>query len=94
MHKMRFLKGRPSGARSGASSRELDFLRAELDKTVIELSDSKDRLKKREDELRELKSNLNGHITQVDSEYRLEMDQLKEENENLRRQMASISSMN
>jgi prefoldin subunit 5 len=72
----------------------LDFLRAELDKTVIELSDSKDRLKKREDELRELKSNLNGHITQVDSEYRLEMDQLKEENENLRRQMASISSMN
>lgn len=46
----------------------------------MELTESKERLKKREEELRALKTNLNGHITKVDSEYRQQIDDLKSQN--------------
>lgn len=49
----------------------------------IELSDTKDRLKLREDELRELKLHLNGQITQVDSEYRHEITDLQSDRDRL-----------
>ena len=68
--------------------RENDFQRVELDKCQIELSDVRDRLKHREDELRELKCNLNGQITQVDSEYRHEITDLQSQNENLSQMLA------
>ena len=56
--------------------REQDFLRAELDKRDLELSEAKERLRKREDELRDLKESLNAQLGLVESEYRNQLIEL------------------
>jgi hypothetical protein len=50
---------------------ELDVQGELTDKLKFELAEVRERLRKREDEVRELKMTLNGQIDQVDSEYRI-----------------------
>jgi predicted nucleic acid-binding Zn-ribbon protein len=49
--------------------KEIEFMRGEQNQKELDISELKDRLRKREDELRELKSNLNGQIAQVYDTY-------------------------
>ena len=51
--------------------RDFDAQRELLDKREMELAETRDRLRKREDEVRDLKINLNDQIAHVDSEYRM-----------------------
>ena len=51
--------------------REFDAQRELLDKREMELAETRDRLRKREDEVRDLKISLNDQIAHVDSEYRM-----------------------
>lgn len=48
-------------------------------------------MKKREDEVRELKTNLNGQISQVDSEYRYQIEEYREQNINLQNQIEELT---
>ena len=49
----------------------------------MELVEAKERLRKREDELREIKISLNGQISLVDSEYRGQIESLRSDNNSL-----------
>lgn len=53
----------------------------EQNQRELEISDLKERLKKREEELRELKTSLNSQISQVYEQYQSQMDELKIKNE-------------
>ena len=64
----------------------------ELDKKVFELSETKDRLKKREEEVRELRVNMNVQIKRVDTEYRGQIEDLKVQISKLKEQLSDLSS--
>lgn len=49
----------------------------------MELSDARDKLKKREDEVRELKMNLNTQLTAVSDSYNQQVEELTKEREQL-----------
>lgn len=55
--------------------KEVDFLLSEQNQKELEFSDLKEKLRKREDEVRDLKLNLNDQIAKVYDEYK---DQMKE----------------
>lgn len=49
--------------------KQVEFLTEEQNSRELEISDLKTKLRKREDELKELKSNLNGQISSVYEQY-------------------------
>lgn len=49
----------------------------------MELSDARDKLKKREDEVRELKMNLNTQLTAVSDSYNQQVEELTKERDQL-----------
>ncbi len=63
----------------------------QLNTRELEVSEVRERLKKREEEVRELKVNLNGQISQVDSEYRYQIEEYREQNVNLQNQVDEMS---
>jgi len=62
---------------------ELDVQGELTDKLKFELAEVRERLRKREDEVRELKMTLNGQIDQVETEYRMQIEEFREQNLNL-----------
>lgn len=57
----------------------------------MELAETRDRLRKREDEVRDLKINLNDQIAHVDSEYRMQLQEYREQNQDLQNQLEELT---
>ena len=57
--------------------KEVDFLMNEQNQRELQISELKERLRKREDELKDLKSNLNSQITTVYEKYQEQIEELK-----------------
>lgn len=60
--------------------KEVDFLMNEQNQRELQISELKERLRKREDELKDLKSNLNSQITTVYEKYQEQIEELKASN--------------
>ena len=54
------------------------------------LVEVRERLKKRKEEVRDLKLTLNGQISQVDAEYRRQLQEYEEQNQNLQNQLQEL----
>lgn len=64
--------------------KELDFLTTEQNQKELEISELRDRLRKREDELRDLKLSLNTQIEGVYDQYKGQVDSLTRENKEMK----------
>jgi len=56
--------------------KEIDFMMKEQNQRELEISEVKERLRKREDELRDLKQNLNTQISSVYDQYQAQIEEL------------------
>lgn len=66
--------------------------KADLERRAFELAEARERLRKREDELRDLKLSLNLQISNVDSEYRGQIESLREEVSSLTSRLEEATS--
>ncbi len=67
--------------------KEADYLVDEQNKLELQCSDFRERLKKKEEDLREIKMSLNSQIHQVDETYKERMEKLEEEVETLTQEL-------